>query len=123
LQSLLGKESLMGSDHNIWERKKSCCCGMLQDLIGTVLENILRFFFIYIQSHAEEFSGTDSVDQIICLNHTASGSVYQNHPVFHLGDVILVDKMIGAVHQRAVKRDQITLCQQFIQSHIGNKIL
>ena len=96
---------------------------MLQDLIGTILENILGLLFVYVQTHAKEFSGTDSVDKVIGLYQTSSGSIYQDHPVFHLGNGVLVDQMIGAVHQRAMQRDQITLRQQFIQSHISNKIL
>src|SRR5699024_11587738 len=84
LQSFLGKESLVGSDHNIRERKKSGCGGVFQNLIRTVLENILGLFLIYIQSYAGKFSGPDSIDKIVGLYQTASGGIDQDQTVFHL---------------------------------------
>ena len=49
-------------------------------------------------------------------------SVSYTHLVFHLLDGLAVDQVIGVVHQRAVQGDQITLCQQFVQSYVSNEI-
>ena len=96
---------------------------MLQDLVGTVLIDVGTFLFIYVQADSGEFAGADSFDQIVGLNQRAAGSVDQKDAVLHLLDRIMVDQMIGIVHQRAVQGDQVALCQQFVQRHIGDEIL
>ncbi len=95
---------------------------MLQDLIGTILENILGFLFVYVQTHAEEFWARIPSIRSLVFDQTSSGGIDQDHPVFHLGNGVLVDQMIGAVHQRAVEGDQIALGQELIQADIGDKI-
>ena len=95
---------------------------MLQNLIGTVLEYVRGFLLVYVKANAEEFSCTDSLDQVVCLYQTSAGRIDQDHAVFHLFDALAVDHVVCAVHQRAVQGDQITLCQQFIKSYVRNKI-
>src|SRR5699024_8520506 len=66
-QRFLCEESLMGGNHHIRERQKPRRCGVFQNLVGTILENIRGFFLIYIQAYAEKFACPDSLDQILCL--------------------------------------------------------
>ena len=45
-QCFFCEKSLMGCDHDIGEGQKPCGGRMLQNLIGTILEDVFRLFFI-----------------------------------------------------------------------------
>lgn len=72
-QCLFGEEALMRGDDDVGEGEQSCRGGMLQDLIGTILENVRGFFLVNIQADAEELVGANSENQVIGTDQAAAG--------------------------------------------------
>ena len=101
----------MGCYHDIGEGQKPCGGRMLQNLIGTILEDVFRLFFIDIQTDPGELVQADALDKILGLDQSTPGSVYQNDAILHFLDGVKLDQVVGGIHQRAVKGDQITLRQ------------
>ena len=110
-QCFFCEKSLMGCDHDIGEGQKPCGGRMLQNLIGTILEDVFRLFFIDIQTDPGELVQADALDNILGLDQSAPGSVYQNDAILHFLDGVKLDQVVGGIHQRSVKGDQITLRQ------------
>ena len=111
LQSFFGEKSLMGGDHDIGEGQESGGGGMFQNLVRTVLEDVVRLFLVDIQTNSGEFMQADPLNQVLGLDQSTSGGVDENHAVLHLLDGVELDQVVGGIHQRAVKRDQIAFRQ------------
>ena len=101
----------MGCYHDIGEGQKPCGGRMLQNLIGTILEDVFRLFFIDIQTDPGELVQADALDKKLGLDQSTPGSVYKNAAILHFLDGVKLDQVVGGIHQRAVKGDQITLRQ------------
>ena len=65
---------------------------------------------------------TDTGNQILRLDKTATGSVYKDNSVLHLGNCLFVDNMFGFVSKRAVQADQITGSQQLIKRNVFQEV-
>ena len=63
-KSLLGKESLMGGHGYVREGEKPLDQGSLHDALRQILEYIIRFLLINIQTNCEELVVTDTGNQI-----------------------------------------------------------
>ena len=114
-QGLYCEESLMGSHGNIWEGQQTLDGGSRENAAGHILVYISRFFFINIQTNSKEFMVTDSCNKIIGFDQSASGSVDQDHAVFHFCNSFRIDQMLCLRSHRTVKADQITGCKKFVQ--------
>ena len=108
----------MRSHHYIREGEQALSNGALQNTLGHILEYEISFLLINIQTDCKEFMITDSGDQVLCLDQTTAGSVYKNYTIFHLGDGLFVDDVLGFFCKRAVKTDEITGFQKLIQRYI-----
>ena len=62
-------------------------------------------------SRIGELVQADALDKILGLDQSTPGSVYQNDAILHFLDGVKLDQVVGGIHQRAVKGDQITLRQ------------
>ena len=74
----------MGSHGNIREGKQSLDQGRLHDLLRHILVYIVCFLFVYVKTYSKEFMLTDSCDQILCFDQTASGCIYKDYSILHL---------------------------------------
>mgnify|MGYP003163636416 CR=1 FL=1 len=59
-QCFFCEKSLMGCNHDIGEGQKPCGGRMLQNLIGTILEDVRCLLLVYVKTYAEEFVSTDT---------------------------------------------------------------
>ena len=122
-KSLIREEGLVRGDHHVGEGQEPRGDGMLQDLVGAVLIYVGTFLLIYIQTHAGELTGADAFDQVVSLDQRAAGGVDQQDAVLHFLNGLMIDQVVGAVHERAVQGDQVALGQQLVQRHIGGDVL
>ena len=116
------KESLMGGHGYVREGEKPLDQGSLHDALRQIFEYVIRFLLINIQTNCEELVVTDTGNQILRLDKTATGSVYKDNSVLHLGNCLFVDNMFGFVSKRAVQADQITGSQQLIKRNVFQEV-
>ena len=64
---------------------------------------ICRFFFVNIQTNGEEFVITDTCDQVIGFDQSASGGIYKDHTIFHFCNRFGVDQMLCFRSHRTVQ--------------------
>ena len=69
----------MGCDHDIGEGQKPCGGRMLQNLIGTILEDVFRLFFIDIQTDPGELVQADALDKILGLDQGTPGGIDEDY--------------------------------------------
>ena len=112
----------MGGHGYVREGEKPLDQGSLHDALRQILEYVIRFLLINIQTNCEELVVADTGNQILRLDKTATGSVYKDNSILHLGNCLFVDNMFGFVSKRAVQADQITGSQQLIKRNVFQEV-
>ena len=112
----------MGSHNYIWEGEQSLGDRAWQDHFGHILKYEICFLLVYVQAYRKEFMFADACNQVICANQTTSGGIDKDYPILHFSNGLCIDQMLGFLGKRAVKTDQITLGQQFVQRYIFHAI-
>ena len=76
---------------------------MLQNLVGAILEDIVRLLLIDIKPDTGEFVHPDALNQVCGFDKSTAGGVDKNDAVLHLADGVNVDHVVGGIHERAVE--------------------
>lgn len=95
---------MRGDDH-VGEGQQPRQYIVLQRLVGAVLEEQLRLFFIHIQPQVAELAALERVDQGRRVDQRAAPGIDQHRAGLQLGQALGVDQVAGVCAQRAVQAD------------------
>ncbi|MNH31057.1 hypothetical protein D3C79_913890 [compost metagenome] len=101
----------MGGDDHVGEGQQPCQHVVLQRLVGAVLEEQLRLFFVHVQAQVAELAALERIDQRRSVDQCATAGVDQHRAGLQLRQALLVDQVPGVFGQRAVQADDACLAQ------------
>ena len=113
VQSFFRKECLMRCDDHVRHGDQAHQLIILDDIIGEIFVEQIAFFFVNVQACATDNLDFQTIDQRLCIDLAATGSVDDHDTGLHLLDSIVIDHMAGLICQRAMQRDDIGMGQKF----------
>ena len=89
-------------------------------MVGIVMEEDIRFFFIYIQACCTYLTFLNALYKSLSIDQSASGSIQYNYSLLHLSNRRSVYHMPVLICQRAMQRDDVCPTPELIQRYIFN---
>ena len=109
----------MGGDDHIGHRDEPHQFIVPDDMAGIVLVEEVSFFLIHVQTGSTNLLVLDAGDQVLSVDQGTPGGVEDGHALFHAGNGVRIDQVLGFFRQRAVEGDNVGLFKKLRQVYVG----
>lgn len=119
VQGLLGEEGLVAADEDVVEGGQTHEQVIVDDVTGVVSVEEAALALVHVEGDAAEPPALERSEQRVRLYQAAAGGVDELGAGLHARQRLLVDDVVGALHQGAVEADEVGLAQHLVQLRVG----